>query len=307
MSQSSGGPHSISGIIAALVTSRRQNGDGPDIPSTIRIARFAHDAGCSGVALLGATGEYLDYSTVQRIELIEAVAAECPAPLIVNCSHTVLDDTIRMGKAAADAGAAALMIMPPPFFHHDASQLRAFFAAFASAMGERLPLLLYNLPAFTDWIPIEVAEELLGTNVYAGIKDSSGSREYFDRLLEAKHNCKCMVFVGNDVLYVHGHAMGADGGISGCAVAAPELMLPLRRAVLDGDHTRIAELSEHLATFIKWLDEFPVPMGIREALAERCLSVGPPAVPPSSEIEAKLREYRAWFGPWLEELQRSGG
>jgi len=295
----------ISGIIAALVTARRQNGDGPDIPSTIRIARFAHNAGCSGAALLGATGEYLDYSTVQRIELIEAVAAESAGPLVVNCSHTVLDDSIRMGKAAAKAGAAALMIMPPPFFHHDARQLKAFFAAFAGAMGERLPLLLYNLPAFTDWIPIELAEELLGMKVYAGIKDSSGDRGYFDRLLEIKRDCSCLVFVGNDVLYVHGHAMGADGGISGCAVAAPELMLPLRRAVLGGDHTRTGELSEHLATFIQWLDEFPVPMGIREALAERCLTVGPSAVPPSQEIEAKLHEFRAWFGPWLEELQRT--
>jgi 4-hydroxy-tetrahydrodipicolinate synthase len=304
MNSSSGGPHSISGIIAALVTARLQNGDGPDIPGTIRIARFAIESGCSGVALLGATGEYLDYSTAQRIELIEAAAAEVSAPLIVNCSHTVLEDSIRMGKAAANAGAKALMIMPPPFFHHDAKQLKAFFAAFAGAMGERLPLLLYNLPAFTDWIPIEIAEELLGAKVYAGIKDSSGDREYFDRLLEVKRINNCMVFVGNDVLYVHGHAMGADGGISGCAVAVPELMLPLRRAVLDGDHMRIAELSEHLGTFIKWLDEFPVPMGIREALAERCFAVGPPAVPPSAEIEAKLSQYRAWFGPWLEDLQR---
>lgn len=305
MNSTSVRPHSISGIIAALVTARRQNGDGPDIPATIRIAHFAHNAGCSGVALLGATGEYLDYSTSQRIELIEAVAAEVPAPLIVNCSHTVLEDSIRMGKAAADAGATALMIMPPPFFHHDAKQLKAFFAAFAGAMDERLPLLLYNLPAFTDWIPIEVAEELLGTKVYAGIKDSSGNRDYFDRLLETRRSSNCLVFVGNDVLYVHGHAMGADGGISGCAMAVPELMLPLRRAVLEGDHTRTAELSEHLATFIQWLDEFPVPMGIREALAERCLSVGPPAVPPSPEIEAKLHEFRAWFGPWLEELHHS--
>ena len=286
------------------MTARRQNGDGPDIPATIRIARYALDSGCSGVALLGATGEYLDYSTAQRIELIEAVASEISAPIVVNCSHTVLEDSIRMGKSAANAGAAALMIMPPPFFHHDARQLKAFFTAFAGAMEERLPLLLYNLPAFTDWIPIEIAEELLGTKLYAGIKDSSGDRKYFDRLLESKRDNECMVFVGNDVLYVHGHAMGADGGISGCAVAVPELMLPLRQAVLDGDHTRVAELSEHLARFIKWLDEFPVPMGIREALAERCLSVGPPAVPASDEIEVTLREYRAWFGPWLEDLQR---
>lgn len=256
---------------------------------------------------MGATGEYLDYSTAQRIELVEALAAETDIPLIVNCSHTVLDDAIRMGKAAADAGAAALMIMPPPFFHHDAKQLKAFFAGFAGAMGERLPLLLYNLPAFTDWIPIEIAEELLGMKVYQGIKDSSGNREYFDRLLETKRTSGCMVFVGNDVLYVHGHAMGADGGISGCAVAVPELMMPLRRAVLEGDHTRVAELSEHLATFISWLDKFPVPVGIREGLAERCLGVGPHAVPASPEMEVNLKAYREWFTPWVEELERMEG
>ncbi|MBK7926981.1 MAG: dihydrodipicolinate synthase family protein [Bryobacterales bacterium] len=117
------------------MTARRQNGEGPDIPSTIRIARFARQHGCAGVAAMGATGEYLDYSTAQRIELVEALAAETDIPLIVNCSHTVLDDAIRMGKAAADAGATALMIMPPPFFHHDAKQLKAFFAGFAGAMG----------------------------------------------------------------------------------------------------------------------------------------------------------------------------
>lgn len=300
-------PQPLSGIYAALVTARRQNGEGPDIPSTIRIARFARQHGCAGVAAMGATGEYLDYSTAQRIELVEALAAETDIPLIVNCSHTVLEDAVRMGKAAADAGAKALMIMPPPFFHHDAKQLKAFFAGFAGAMGERLPLLLYNLPAFTDWIPIEIAEELLGMKVYQGIKDSSGNREYFDRLLEAKRSSGCMVFVGNDVLYVHGHAMGADGGISGCAVAVPELMLPLRRAVLEGDHTRAAELSEHLAAFIGWLDKFPVPVGIREGLAERCMGVGPHAVPASPEMEVNLKAYREWFMPWVEELERMEG
>ncbi|MCC6291599.1 MAG: dihydrodipicolinate synthase family protein [Bryobacterales bacterium] len=298
MSQS----HTLSGIYAALVTSRRQNGDGPDIAATLKIARFARESGCAGAALLGATGEYLDYSTAQRIELIEAAAAEPDLPLIVNCSHTVLQDAVRMGKAAVNAGAAAVMLMPPPFFHHNARELKSFFLAFADALAGRAPLLLYNLPAFTDWIPIELAQELLATGAYAGIKDSSGNREYFDRLMETKRASGCKVFVGNDVLYVHGHEAGADGGISGCAAAAPELMLPLRRAVLANDAARVKELSGHLARFIGWLDEFPVPVGIREALAERCLAVGPHAVPPSPEMQAKLREYHEWFTPWVEAL-----
>lgn len=316
MSEDSSGPNSIlrrpglgsafqNGLYAALVTSRRSGERCPNFDATVAIAEWVCGMGIDGVVLLGATGEFLDFEIHERGELVRRVAAAVNCPVLVNCSHPTLHGAVSLGKAACDHGASAVMIMPPPFYHYPPSDVRAFFQEFAERMDRRVPLILYNLPQFTDWIQYEIAEELLASGLYSAIKDSSGDQKYFDRLVSLKSLVSFRLFAGNDSLFAHAHRAGADGAISGCACAVPELMVALRAALLTGNSEAAETLEDSLRDFLKWLERFPVPEGIRQALAERCFGVGMPAVPMGEINEGRLRDFREWLAAWLPLLPGS--
>jgi len=290
-----------------MVTSRRSGERRPNLDATAEIAAWVCASGMDGVMLLGATGQFLDFEIAERGELVRCVTERVRQPVLVNCSHPTLLGAVSLGKTACEHGASALMVMPPPFFHYPPSDVRAFFLQFAERMERRVPLILYNLPQFTDWIPYEIAEELLASGAYVAIKDSSGDQKYFDRLAALKSLVSFRLFVGNDALFVHGHRAGADGAISGCACAVPELMAGLRAALHSGDAAKAQRLDKSLRELLKWLERFPVPEGIREALAERCFGVGMRAVPMGEVNAERLREFREWLAGWLANLPGAPG
>jgi dihydrodipicolinate synthase/N-acetylneuraminate lyase len=63
-------------------------------------------------------------------------------------------------------------------------------------------------------------------------------------------------------------------------------------------------LEARLREFLGWMARFPVPLGIKEAVAARGLKVGPPAVPPACETQRELEEFRSWFRPWLAIIRK---
>jgi dihydrodipicolinate synthase/N-acetylneuraminate lyase len=124
------------------------------------------------------------------------------------------------------------------------------------------------------------------------------------RLKEARDRNAFTLLVGNDVVFTRARQAGADGVVSGVACAIPELMLGLDAAILSGDAVKTQRLQARLQEFISWLDHFPVPLGIREALKVRGLKVGPAAVPLGPHGRERLAAFREWFKAWLPVVQR---
>jgi len=176
--------------------------------------------------------------------------------------------------------------------------VREFYLRFARELKNGPPVLLYNIPSHSTGISCATAIDLLRTGLFAGIKDSSGSWENFAQLAAAREEQPFTLLVGHDTIFRRARAAGADGVVSGCACAAPELMLALDRAITAGSTDVAARLDARLAEFIAWTRCFPAPVAIREALAVRGISVGPHAAPLGPEGQAKLGEFREWFRGW---------
>jgi 4-hydroxy-tetrahydrodipicolinate synthase len=294
---------SVSGVYAACVTGRTANPHGLDLTATLDVIDFVHSHGVDGVAILGATGEYLDFDAADRCRLIELAARRGRTPVIANVSHPSLDGAVRLAEASAAAGVKAILLMPPPFFKYPPDDLRRFYLDFAERTGTGLTRLIYNIPLFTDAVPIEIAEELLVLGAYAGIKDSSGNPAYLQRLLDLRTNHPFSLLVGNDTLFAYGNRRGADGGISGVASAAPELLAGLKRALSRGEAEKAGSLDVLLHEFIHQIDALPTPVGVRVAATLRGMRVGPAACPMGAENAGRIQALEEWFPGWLERVQ----
>ena len=140
-------------------------------------------------------------------------------------------------------------------------------------------MLLYNIPQFSNGIPLECARQLLGSGKFAGIKDSSGDPAYLEALLAFKAEHDFILMIGNDRLLVDGIRAGANGVVSGVACALPEVVTRLYAALKSANQESTAHWQHKLNEFLKWIDCFPTPTGIKVATALRGLKVGPSSIP----------------------------
>lgn len=290
----------FTGVHVAAVTPHQKEGHEPDFGAVLDLVGYLGSSGVQGIALLGSTGEFLHFTLENRIRLISLAVKRSRVPILAGTSHSTLDGAVELARAAISDGAAGLLVMPPYFFRYSQEDIKEFYLQFAAEVSGAVPILLYNIPFFTNEISFGTASDLLATGRFAGIKDSSGDLNCLGRLVTRFQDEPVSLLAGNDVIFTASRGSGVRGVVSGVACAVPELMLSLDRAIETNDSERIQRLEARLQEFIGWLDRFPAPVGLKVATAARGLKVGPLAVPLSPEKQKVLGEFRDWFNAWLQ-------
>jgi dihydrodipicolinate synthase/N-acetylneuraminate lyase len=297
----------LTGIFVAAVTPRRAQQHDIDLGATLELIDFLGTSGVDGIALLGSTGEFVHFAIEDRQHMVNLAAKRSRVPLVVNVSHSTLDGALELARGAAGAGVEGVLVMPPYYFRQSQPAIRAFYLKFAAEIGTATPIYLYNIPSCTTEIDSGVAAELLATGLFAGIKDSSGSLDYFRALAEQAEKTPVTLFAGHERIYGQCKAMGAKGIVSGVASALPELMVAIDRAINAGDQERVATLDALLAEFLQRVEIFPWPAGVKHAAKHRQLKTGALASPLGPEGERRLAEFGEWFDGWLPGVLRACG
>lgn len=288
----------LEGVNTPLVTPHL-SGSRPDFDGLKRLIDFVVEGGVRAICIGGTTGEFVDFSQQDRQRMTEVAVEHSRVPIIAGIAHATLEGAQELAQGAAAAGAVALLVMPPYFFRYSQDDVQEFFLRFADQAPEGLPIFLYNIPVFTNEIASETWRALLETGRFAGIKDSSGSFDQFLRLKALRSHHPFTLLVGDDKIFTEARVQGADGVVSGVAGVIPELLLAIDRAVTANGLGWAQALDRRLREFIAWLDRFPAPYGIKLALAERGLPVGPEPVPPSPARQKLAAQFRDWFRRWL--------
>jgi 4-hydroxy-tetrahydrodipicolinate synthase len=290
----------VQGVYVAAVTPRKPGSIELDLGGALAVIDYLDGTEIDGIALWGSTGEFMHVEVAERIRLAQFVVKRSRKQVIVCVAHPTLEGAVLMAQEAEKAGAAGLLLMPPYFFRYSQEVVKAFFRAFIAQAGVKIPTYLYNIPFFTTELAPESAVELLDSEPFAGIKDSSGRFDYYEKLKELHDRKSFTLVIGNDNVFTRAKsAGGVDGLISGCACAIPEVMVALSRAIEAGDMAKRDRLQDRLAEFIKQIDQFPTPMGVKAATAARGLKLNQMATPLGAEGERKLVEFQEWFQGWL--------
>jgi 4-hydroxy-tetrahydrodipicolinate synthase len=288
------GEGAVLGAMAAVIAPRREEGHTIDISQALDIVDFVNERGVKGIAVLGATGEFIHYDVEERMRLAQMAVRRSRTSVIVNVSHSTLEGAVVLARQATEVGATALLLMPPHFFRHSQEGIIAYYDAFARQTAGLAPTLLYNLPFFTTGMEAATACAILETGQFAGIKDSSGNTEIFDAVHALRQRMPFRHLLGNDRLLVS-HRAKADGVISGCACGIPELIVAIDRAATRGDSEALARRGALLDSFIEHIDPFPTPFGIQLTMAARGFKKAAPALPIGPTAQRKADAFAEWF------------
>ena len=60
----------LRGVFASAVTPRRKGSEDPDFSSALDLLDFLAEAGAQAICLFGATGEFLDYTFMERQRMV---------------------------------------------------------------------------------------------------------------------------------------------------------------------------------------------------------------------------------------------
>lgn len=166
----------IRGIIPPMLTPFKENGDVDFDAHSRNLHRWKKDD-LGGYLVLGSNSETAYLTESEKLRLIELTAAHAGAGRVI-LAGTGLEstrETIRFTNLAADAGAHAALVLTPSFYGGqmgDDALVRHFRAV---ADGAKIPVLIYNVPAYTHLvISVGAVRTLSAHPNIVGMKDSSG-------------------------------------------------------------------------------------------------------------------------------------
>ena len=147
----------------------------------------------AGIVVQGSTGEAIMLSDEERRQVLKTArdAAANHKVLIAGTGIESAVETLRLTEYAAELGYDIAMVRTPHFYRGQMkpAQMLAFYRTVADRSP--LPVMLYSVPPFTAYdIPAEVVIELADHPNIIGIKESSGSVEKVQKLVEGTRHVK---------------------------------------------------------------------------------------------------------------------
>lgn len=213
--------------------------------------------GVNGVAALGLAGEAQRLEEVERVAVVETVAAALPAgiPLVVGCTASDTPTAVRLASHAAAHGAAAVMVAPIVLPNDDAIAYAAALAAHYDAIAEAASpaaLMVQDAPGLVGGasVPMEVLDRLFQTwdNARYVKSERLPAAAVIAELVEC-FGVQAGVFGGNGALYfLDSVRAGACGLIPGCEL--PGIWVALDRLLVAGSDEDAARLFGRVLPFL---------------------------------------------------------
>ena len=142
----------------------------------------------AGIVVLGSTGEAILLSDDERREALKTVrdAAANGKVLIAGTGIESAVETLRLTEYAYDIGYDVAMVRTPHYYKGQMANPQNMLAFYRFVCDRSpLPVIIYNFPQATGYdIPAELVIELAEHPNLIGIKESSGSIEKVQKMVE---------------------------------------------------------------------------------------------------------------------------
>lgn len=202
----------------------------------------------AGYVVFGSNGEYAFLSDQEKLDIVKACVKNAAEgkKVIVGSGCESTRDTIALTNKCAKLGAHAALLLNPNYYKGNMNKkaLKAHFTAVADASD--LPILLYNVPKFTNinLDPDLVADLAQHPNI-VGIKDSSANVTQLAQII-AMTPKDFNVLVGTAGVLYPGLAFGATGGVMALATCCPKECIEIYDLYNAGKNAEAIELQQRM-------------------------------------------------------------
>lgn len=175
----------------------------------------------AGIVVQGSTGEAILLSDNEKREVLKSAreAAAEDKVLIAGTGVESAIETLKLTEYAAELGYDIAMVRTPHYYKGQMAQA-ANMLAFYHFVCDRspLPVIIYNFPQATGYdIPSELVIELAEHPNLVGIKESSGSIEKVQKMVEGTRHIKRSATVTETFAAVTGRMLKAAAAASASA------------------------------------------------------------------------------------------
>ena len=241
----------ITGSLPALVTPFA-NGK-VDVDALKKLVDWHIDQGSHGLVPVGTTGESPTLTHEEHDMVVQVVVAQAAGrvPVIAGAGSNNTAETVRLVRAAKEAGATAALVVTPYYNKPTQAGLKAHFLAAADC---GMDIIIYNIPGRSAVdMSVETMGELAAHKHIIGVKDATGD---LSRVPKQRLTCgeDFVQLSGEDATALGFNAHGGIGCISVTANMAPALCAQMQEATLAGDYATALKITDklmplHLATF----------------------------------------------------------
>src|SRR5215210_4162530 len=285
------------GVLAAVLTPMDEDLE-PDHKAFTAHCHRLLAAGCHGLSVFGTTGEANSLSLNERLAaLVALVESDVPMEtLLPGTGSCALTDTVRLSRAALEAGARGVLVLPPFYYKGVCDDgLFRFFAEVVERVGDdHLRLYLYHIPQMTG---VDLGLPLISrlTEAYPGVvvgtKDSSGDRERIMTL--CREFSDFSVFAGTETLLLETLRSGGAGCISATVNVTSRLARRVHDAHTSSKDDEAEALQERLTQVRGSIEAYPVIPALKQLMAnltgdERWRNIRPPLSELDEKSAAKL-------------------
>ena len=275
-----------------------------------KLLRFHLDKGVHGFLPLGSIGEFIHLSKEEKIAVMEIVmeTVNGKAQVIPNVGSSHPKPSIELALEAKRLGCSGVLISPPYYYQLSPDMVEKYYEEIIDAID--MPVVLYNIPGFTQPLSYNVVKRLSQRKNVVGIKDSSGS------MVDFMHFMDKVRLTGKDIAFMTGRGetlfaslmMGASGSITGIAAILPEYMVRIYNCWEQKNYERARELQFSILEVLRSTGTLPFPMGTKVGLEVRGFNMGPPRQPFSDNVKSRVSLVRArieqLMKPLLEKIEK---
>ena len=284
----------ISGsIFAALLTPFKEDGS-ISTQGIASLVDYILGKGVHGLYASGSTGESILQSRDERAEHLTALAdyARGKCTLIAHVGAASTGDATFLAETAKTKGFDAVSAVPPYYYKHGFDDISTYYRAIAEAAD--LPVIIYNIPALsgTDLSTPKLLELMADPRI-AGAKFTAPDLFQFQQLRKRASGKK--FYFGTDEMFLGATAMGSDGGIGSTYNLIGDVYLGIETAVTAGDIQEARRLQEKANDLIAILLQTGVMPGLKHALNQMGIPVGPCRAPFSPPPAEPLKDLDRWL------------
>ncbi len=284
----------LEGIFPAVITPFDANGQ-LNLGAFEANIQHWNKYGLHGYLVIGSTGESAFLDDGERTAIIELTKATMldGMTLLVGAGRESTAHTIQACRNAAEAGADVALIVTPSYYRPlmTPKVLLQYYQSVADASP--IPILLYNMPAFTGIsLDLETVLTLATHPNIVGMKDSSGNSQFLAAAIRQSPD-DFAVFTGNLPTFAQALVSGAAGGILAVANVAPEICVATFRAAQAQNFNELQHLHNLLQPIWEVVGGANAISGLKHAMAMLGYHPGvprPPLLSLSNEEISKIEQ-----------------